>query len=674
MKREDGTKIKDFKIFDNAGLLAAGNRVKPSNDFLEFRKGDIEQSIPGRFEEQAAKYPHKIAVKMGSRKLTYEELNRHAGQTARLILDQYDDQCPSAGDENNLPTVALLFGHHIDMIVGILGVLKAGKVYVPLDAAYPLERLEFMLRDSGCRLIVTGSDYVDLAVKLRDKVNTKIPIVNVNEIEGSSPGSSLEIKIDPGSLAYVLYTSGSTGLPKGVMQNHRNILHFARVYTNALHIHAEDRLTLFSSYGFDAAKMDIFGALLNGAGLYPYDIKQKDSLSRLPRWLRDEKITIYHSIPTLYRYFTDLLTPGDRFPDIRFIVLGGEAVYKKDVDRYKRYFSDDCLFINGLGPTESTVTLQYFIDKETEISREAVPVGYPVEDTEVFLINENGREAGLYEVGEIVFKSDYLALGYLHNPQQTDEVFVKDPLTQKGRVYLTGDLGRWLADGSVEYVGRKDFQVKVRGYRIELGEIENWLDRVEGIRKSVVVCRQARNGENYLVAFYTQDEKKKIDENELVWMFRKSLPDYMIPNTFYNVEDFPLTPTGKIDRKKLSEPGAFEVEREVECAAPKTDIEKQVARLWMEVLALDRVGIHDNFFEVGGHSLNLIQLNSKLKQVLKRDIPLFIMLRYPTISSFVRYLEEGEFDMIIQRSDEKRQGKSRLGRIRIRRKKLEANV
>ncbi len=576
------------------------------------------------------------------------------------------------GAEEGLQTAALLFGQNIEMIVAIMGVLKAGKVYVPLDVTYPMERLEFMLEDSDSRLIVTDNDNYNLAVKLRDQVNKRIPIININELEIDksirNPGTNPDIKIDPGNAAYILYTSGSTGKPKGVIQNHRNVLHFAGVYTNQLHIHPGDRLTLFSSYSFDAAKMDIYGALLNGATLYPFDIKQRESLDRLPGWLIDEKITIFHSIPTVYRYFTGMLTGSETFPGIRFMVLGGEAVYRKDVEKYKRHFPDDCIFINGLGPTESTVTLQYFINKETEITRESIPVGYPVDETEVFLINENGEEAQILQRGEIVYKSDYLALGYLNHREKTGEVFVKDPLTHEGRVYRTGDLGRRLPDGSIEYVGRKDFQVKVRGYRIELGEIESRLDKIKGIEKGVVVCQQGRNNENYLVAYYIKYPGKEVDENYLVQRLKESLPDYMIPNLFIKVEDFPLTPTGKIDRKKLSRPDALEVLPGIEYAAPETDKEKIIAGLWMEVLKLDKVGIHDNFFGLGGHSLNVIQLCSKLKEVLRVDIPIVIMFRYPTVSSLVRYLEQGEFDMMIDRWEKRKQGKSRLGNMRNKKK------
>ena len=255
--------------------------------------------------------------------LTYRKLNGFANQVARVIDVVKPVHCDTIV---RVQTVALLFGQGVEMLVGIMGVLKAGKTYVPLDPFYPLERLKCMLDDSEARLIVSDDVHKDLAVILKNNLNKNIGIININQmgpgIQAGNPG----IQIDPGSLAYILYTSGSTGRPRGVMQSHRNVLHFARVYTNALHLYAGDRLTLFSSYSFDAAKMDIFGALLNGASLYPYRIKQEESLRRMPHWLKNEKITIFHSTPTLYRYFIDTLSENDTWggvPGPSFCYHGG---------------------------------------------------------------------------------------------------------------------------------------------------------------------------------------------------------------------------------------------------------------------------------------------------------------------------------------------------------------
>ncbi|UCH96831.1 MAG: amino acid adenylation domain-containing protein, partial [Candidatus Aminicenantes bacterium] len=644
MNEKKRKRLLDFRLFDQKKIVS-GNLVQPRNNFIEFKKEDINQSIGACFREKPGRYREKVAVKVHDRSITYGFLNNYANRVAHRIVQEYD----GAG---SFQAAALLFDQGIEMIIGLMGTVISGKTYVPLDTGYPPERLKYMLENSEAAIIVTHSRCYRLAETLRNRVNKNIRLIDIDRIDPNESTTPPKVSIDPHQVAYVLYTSGSTGKPKGVMQSHKNVLHFARVYTNALHIHQEDRLTLFSSYGFDAAKMDIFGALLNGATLYPFDIKQEGNLHRLPQWLQNEKITIYHSIPTVYRYFTDLLTNkagkenshASLYPHLRFIVLGGEPVYKNDVETYKKYFPDDCIFINGLGPTESTVTLQYFIDKQSQLTQEAVPVGYPAAETEVFLLDEDDGETVVNAVGEIIYKSDYLALGYLKMPEKTNIVFGTDPLTGQGRVYRSGDLGRRLEDGTIQYVGRKDFQVKVRGYRIELGEIESKLDRIEGIKKGVVVCQQNQGYENFLVAYYQGDEGGVKDEYELVRQLKEYLPDYMIPGAFFRLESFPLTTTGKIDRRALLDQTSarkFNLNR-VKYTAPRGEIEEKLVEIWAEVLGhpVSKIGIDDNFFELGGHSLKAILLISRIHKELQVKLSLAELFQSPFIRKLAQTIDK----------------------------------
>ncbi|UCH93607.1 MAG: amino acid adenylation domain-containing protein, partial [Candidatus Aminicenantes bacterium] len=640
MKVKAGKRVKDFSLFRFNTADIKGNTVKPGNDFIEFKKEDIYQFITRRFEQQVNLYPGNIAIKTENRSITYLELDNISAQIAKTL---------SEVSPNSQQGVALLFETGIDMVVGMLSTLKSGNFYIPLDPTYPHRRLTYMLKDANTRFILTNTTNYPLALQLAKDTPKNLELINIGTLDKTFSPSQFPslvkpgIHTHPGQPAYILYTSGSTGIPKGVVQTHRNVLHFIRAYTNNLHINSRDRLIMLCSYSFDAGVMDIYGALLNGAALYPFDLKQPDAFNRLPGWLREENITIFHSIPTVYRYLTRQLAGNKGFPDLRLVVMGGEAVYKMDVENFKRYFSNDCIFINGLGPTESTVTLQYFIDKNSEINKEAVPVGFPVEETEVLLIDKNKGEAPVYGSGEIVFKSDYLALGYLNQPGKTHQVFVKKTLTGKARMFGSGDMGKRLPDGNIEYVGRKDQQVKIRGYRIEPAEIEKLLDQVEGIEKSVVICqRQADdNGENHLdhlVAYYVKDKEKEIKKDHLIEILKDALPGYMVPSVFLSIDRLPLTPSGKIDRTALPGLDLSRLSRE-NYVAPGSETEQQLARIWSQVLGINRIGIHDNFFQLGGHSLNATVLVAKIHKELDVKIPLKVIFKVPVIRGLSEYIK-----------------------------------
>jgi amino acid adenylation domain-containing protein len=642
-----GKPLAEINLFRLNPALIKGNTVQPANEYQPFEKEDINRSIPQRFEEQVDKYPHRVAIKLGSRHWTYRELNRWVQGIARVLTGKYGNPCRGA---------ALLFEHGAEMIAAMIGVLKSGNYYIPLDPTYPAKRLARMIKDSQAKILLTNSKNLEMAQCLAAGTNSKITIIDINTmtISRDSSAKNPSTEISPAQWAYILYTSGSTGEPKGVIQTHGNVLHFIRVYTNNLHIQPGDRLTLFSSYSFDAAVMDIYGALLNGASVFPYDLKQENQggLESTADWLKREQITIYHSIPTLYRYFTAVLDPGETFPGIRLVVMGGEPVLKKDVENYKSHFPGTCLFINGLGPTESTVTLQYFIDQNTQITKATVPVGFPVENTHVYLIDKNRQEARVFGIGEIAYKSSHLALGYLNLPGKTADVFATDPITGNGRVYLSGDMGRRLPDGNIEYLGRKDHQVKVMGYRIELAEIESQIDKISGIEKNVVVCRQNQKGENFLAAFYTKEKNKDLRETQLAEILKETLPRHMIPNVFICLDRLPLTPSGKIDRESLPDVAYRE---KIKPFRPSRDnLEKQLTGIWYEVLFENQdqqvlsnrmqpgihslIGIEDNFFEIGGHSLKALILVSRIQQRLNLTLPLIEVYKSPYIKAQAEYL------------------------------------
>ncbi len=603
-------------------LITRGNFVRPTNPFVEFKRQDIEQSIPKRFEQQVENYPANIAVKTRKEEWTYLELNKKANRAASRILVS----C-GGGEER----IGLLFEHDAQMIAGILAALKGGKVYVPLDPSLPTKRIAYMLEDSQITTILTNDMNLVLAESLS---NNKMKIINMDDIGTGTFVDDINLKIPPDTVAYILYTSGSTGRPKGVVQTHRNVLGHIRNYTNGLRINNCDRLTLFSNYSFDAAMMDIMGALLNGATLCPMDIKEKSSV-RLSEWLIKEEITIYHSTPTVYRYLISTLADDEKFPKIRLVVLGGEEVYKKDVDMYKKHFSPECIFVNTYGPTESTVALQYFIDNQTKITRNTVPIGYPVDDTEILLLNRTGEVSEVY--GEIAIRSAHIAAGYWQKPEMMREVFMSDPEDGNKRLYRTGDMGRLLPDGSIEFKGRKDLQVKIRGFHVELAEIESALSSHEAIKECVVTTSDNEQGDTKLIAYIVSDES--LSSLSLRRYLRDALPDYMIPSGFIQLDTIPLIHNGKTDYVSLSLLRNSHTVQRPNYTPPISPVEKKVAEIWQNVLGVDKISLHDNFFDSGGHSLMVVRAVSLIEEELGIHVP-FREFFNQTLSQFAASCEE----------------------------------
>ena len=449
--------MSDFSIheIDLAARQPPGSdrRALATVPFVEFKREAIEGSIPDRFQQQVRRYPNRIAVKTRRHQLTYETLNQEANRVAHAILTQRG--------EGNEP-IALLLENDAPMITTILGVLKAGKTFVPLDCSFPRARLTDILEDSGAGLIVTNNQNLAVA---KEFARSGCELINVDAVSSCVSTEDLCLPIAPSRFACILYTSGSTGKPKGVIQNHRNLLHEIRTLTNSFHICAEDRFTLLFSPSVIAGERDIFGALLNGAALYGFELKQEGAAG-LANWLIQEELTICHFVPTLFRHFARTLTGNEGFPKVRLIHIASEPVRNKDVELYKRHFSPECILVVRLGSTETLTVRMRFIDHQTQTVGSIVPVGYAVEDKEALLLDAQGQEVGMNQIGEIAIKSRYLSPGYWQRPDLTAAAFRPPPEGEDERTYLMGDLGRFHPDGCLEYLGRKDFQVKIRGHSV----------------------------------------------------------------------------------------------------------------------------------------------------------------------------------------------------------------
>jgi amino acid adenylation domain-containing protein len=596
-----------------------GRGLASANVFIKFKREEVEQSIQQRFEQQVAKYPERIAVKTKHCSLTYKALNQAANRIARVIL--------ARGGEEEKP-VALLLSNDAPMIAALLGVLKAGKICVALDPSLPEARASYILEDSQAKLIVTDSKHLTLAGKFAQRSR---PLMNIDEVDANVSIENLGISLLPDAFACILYTSGSTGQPKGVIQNHRNILHNAMRYAYGCRICPEDRVTLLASVGTGQGMPTVFSALLSGATLCPFNIRE-EGVAGLGTWLNKEEITVYISAPTLFRHFAGTLVGGMQFPKLRMIRLGAEQVRKSDVELYKKHFSAHCILGIFLSATETGNLSQYFVDKETQISGHIVPVGYAVKDMEVILRDDNDHVVGTNQAGEITVKSRYLSPGYWRNPSATRATFIADPAGGDEKIYRTGDLGRMRSDGCLEHLGRKDFQVKIRGYKVEVAEIETALLEHVAIEEAVVVAQDDLRNEKRLIAYVVPSRKGAVKTSELRAFLEQKLPGYMAPSAFMLLDSLPLLPNGKLDRHALPPPDRAKSDSETAFVAPRTTLETKLAEIWSEILEVERVGIHNNFFDLGGHSLLAAQMLSRVRDFFHVDLSVATLLAGPTVA------------------------------------------
>jgi amino acid adenylation domain-containing protein len=598
----------------------------PTGTFVEFSPEEVDQSIARRFERIVSQHPDRIAVKYKDKKLTYADLNKTANGIAHTILDR-------RGEKEE--PVVLLYDHGVDVIAAIMGVLKAGKFFVALDSQDPIARNLSALKESRAELILTYANNESLVKGFGE---ADMQVLHTDCLPPNRCSQNPELHIAPSALTYVGYTSGSTGVPKGVMQTHRNLLQQTMVYTNTVHVCVDDHLTLLHSCNNGASTPHLFSALLNGATLLPFDARTEETRV-LVRWLTQEGITIYHSVSALFREFTEILTGSEDFSTIRIVHLSGDTVTKKDLGLYKKHFSPDCIFVNRLGSREANTVLLGLFDKSSESSESILPIGPTVEGKGILLLGDNNEPVEDQSVGEIVIKSRYLSPGYWRDPEQTGAAFECPAGVVDGRLYRTGDLGRLLIDGRYQHLGRKDSRVKVRGHRIELAEIEIALLNLPTIKESAVLTWELPNGDVRLIAYVVSDHQPVSTSRELRQLLRETLPDYMIPATIMFLDRLPRTPNGKLDRRAIPPPSNRRPELDIPYVEPKTLTEKQLSQIWTEILSLDQVGIHDSFFDLGGHSLAATRVVSQILRVFQVEVPLQSLFQAPTIADLAKLIE-----------------------------------
>jgi len=591
--------------------------------FEEFPKKAIEQSIPRRFEQQVQLRPESGAVKFRGRWMTYEELNRAANRLARTL--------PESNSGQPMP-IAILVEQGITLIVAILAVLKAGLSYAPVDRRQPKTFLANTFEDLQPGGIIADGHNFDLADAL---VRGSCPVFNIEADRTNLCGDNLELPIAPGAAAYIFYTSGSTGEPKGVIDSHRNVLHNVMRYTNSLGFSPEDRMSLVQHSSFSGTVSTLFGALLNGAAVFPFDL-DRDGLNSIAAWTQREHITIFHSVPSIFR---QLAADHEPFPELRLIRLEGDKAAVRDAEIFQKFFSDRCILVNGLGSTECGLLRQFFIDKETRLAGSGVPVGYPVEDMAVQVVDESGNEVPAGTIGEIVVRSPYLALGYWQKPELTAVKFEQDG--SGVRTYHTGDLGTMSHDGCLEHVGRKDFQTKIAGNNLDMADLEHVILEFEGVEDALVHTYIDRAGEQHLVAYLVLKDGIELMVSDIREYLDSRLSSQMIPGAYVFLEQLPQTSDGKVDRYGLPAPIGARPFLRTQYVAPETPMELFLAGLWAEVLDLELkyIGVLDSFFDLGGESLRATKVVARLNKHLSIQLSASVLFEYRTIRSLIAYLD-----------------------------------
>ncbi len=594
--------------------------MQPGCCFVEFGADEVEKSVPERFEQQVIFYPERIAVQTKSQTITYREFNNTANQIGRTIRQR------SASDR----PVALLLDHDLSAILAIFGVLKAAKSFVPLDPSVPRARLAFMLENSEAEFVVTSTPRLAIANELIDSSH----IINVDQLDIRLETGNLEIPIRPQCMSCILYTSGTTGRPKGVVHTHRNELHNVMHHTNTLYLSHEDRLTLLGSYSTGQGMQDLYCALLNGATLYPWNLKL-DGLAGLAEWLIKERITIYHSAATVFRHLIRTLNGREEFPNLRIIRLGSEHVSWKDVEACRQYFSNECVFVNALSSSETKTILQYVIDRNTHVSG-LVPVGYPVVDTQILILDSAANELGPDCSGEIAVRSRFLSPGYWRALDATSAAYVTDPGCLDNRLFRTGEWGRMSSDGCLEHLGRRDSQVMIRGYRVETYETELALLHHPAVDHAIVLPWENNGSDKYLVGYITANTSRTPTVRELRSFLKDKIPEYMIPAAFVFLESFPITANGKVDFNALPDPSTARSAPDNPLVSPRSPIEQGVAAIWSEILGVNEIGVEDNHFELGGNSLTVMQVAARVEKQFRVSLSLKQFFESPTIRGLSR--------------------------------------
>jgi amino acid adenylation domain-containing protein len=613
---------------DNLNMLGYDETNQLLNEFnsteVDYKRAETVIQL---FEDQVSRFPDKVAVVFKDQELTFQQLNSKANQLARLLEDTY------AIKEGDL--VSIMLDRSSDLIVGLLGILKTGAAFVPIDPLNPRERIKAILNDSNAKVLITESNYQDIKLETNSILffidyswTNKI----LNPAENHTPSQGAR------DLLYVIYTSGSTGKPKGVSIENGSLLNYVAWLNSELNINETDSSVLLTSYAFDLCYTALWGTLLNGGTLHILSPDVVYDSDNFVQYLIGHKISNLKLTPNLFSVL--LLDQLDKISSlsVRLIILGGEPIHGGDVQKYLQ-FSPDTIFVNEYGPTETTVgSVALKISQKDVLTLTDKPlIGIPISNTQVYVTTQNMGLKPVGIPGELCIGGKGLAREYLNSPALTHSKFVKSTFHNEQRLYRTGDQARWLPDGTLEYLGRKDEQVKIRGYRVELLEIKNVLLGIKLIKDAAIVATSTRGAELLKAFVIAENDLTAEDIQEAL---KNHLPAYMIPDIFVFVDKFLLTSNGKIDFKTLEANSSDDSEKEFSQA--KNDTEEQLLIIWKEVLQSEQIGVVSNFFELGGHSLKAIQLITRVHKQFQVKLDLRTIFQNPTISGLARHVLSSE--------------------------------
>ena len=586
------------------------------------RDYNLDQTLMDIFEQQVRLTPDSVALVVEDRIFAYRELNERANRLARYLKQV------GIGPEI---IVGLFMERSLEMVVGIYGILKAGGAYMPLDPDYPAERIEFMIEDTNATVILTQQHLIDQL----PQVNAQFICIDSewNEICRQSD-SNFESNVKANNAAYVIFTSGSTGRPKGAVNEHRGIVNRLLWMQEEYRLDATDRVIQKTPYSFDVSVWEFFWPLLNGATLVVARPGGHRDSAYLINTIVKNNITTIHFVPSMLQIFLE-----DRNVSsctcLKRVICSGEALPYMLQERFFKLL--DAELHNLYGPTEAAVDVTYWACRR-DSDMHLVPIGRPVANTQMYILDRQMRLVPIGIPGELYIGGVQVGRGYMNRPELTAEKFLPDPFSERpgARLYKTGDLCRYLPDGNIEYIGRTDFQIKIRGLRIELGEIEYVIGQHPDVREAVVIA-YGEGGDKRLAAYIILKDDRELNVDGLRSHLKEKLAEYMVPSSFIRMDGFPLTSSGKVDRRALPAPVAKR-QTGIDFVAPQSDIEKTIAAIWKDILKLEKIGVNDNFFDLGGHSLLLLRVMNRLQQLFGRPLTVVDMFQRPTIHALTMFL------------------------------------